>query len=212
MKRPCISTCSGDALCKHVRLRASKREKKERETERIIRAEDAFLHPNITAGSELLFSLSHHNSFILTALRRRRVRTNLHLSSSDGALCVFVHICICTAFHFTLAVSDLAPLPPARLSCIRPSLNPHSLQLVTHPLFCIFSLDVAVQLTHASSQAEHHCEQRSPAAGVGANQRARVCVCVICPAMSSETTAKLAQFVRSREVEALRTTPPLPSR
>lgn len=158
--------------------------------ERIIRAEEAFLHPNITTGSELLFSHSHHNSFILTALRRRRMRTNLHLLSSDGALCVFVHICICTAFHFTLTVSDLAPPPPASLSelwkalallfclsplflCIHPSLNPHSLQLVTHPLFCIFSLDVAAQLTRASSQAEHHCEQRSPAAGVGA-----VCVCV----------------------------------
>lgn len=142
-----------------------------------------------------MFSHSHHNSFILTALRRRRVRTNLHLLSSDGAPCVFVHICICTAFHFTLAVSDLAPPPPASLSelwkilallfclppslslCIRPSLNPHSLQLVTHPLFCIFSLDVAAQLTRASSQAEHHCEHRSPAAGVGA-VCLYVCVCV----------------------------------
>lgn len=37
------------------------------------------------------------------------------------------------------------------------------------------------------------------------SSRVCVCVCMICPAVSSETTAKQAQFVKSREVWALRT-------
>lgn len=145
--------------------------------ERTVRTKDAFLHPNITAGPELLFSHFHHNSFILTALRWEQVRTNLHLSGSIGDMCMCESVFASTQHFTSLALSDLAPpflsLTPQSFgnNCISrfslfffPSVSiylslshPLSLQLVTLSLFCFFSLDVPAQLTHTSSQAEHTC-------------------------------------------------------
>lgn len=92
-----------------------------------------------------------------------------------------------------------------------------SVQLSSHSLFnssnsfspLLSPLDVPAQLTHMSNQAEHTCLLRSLAVCVRVSVLtfvyARVCVCVFCPAVRSDTTTKLDQFVKSREVWASRT-------
>lgn len=72
---------------------------------------DSLLLPDMTASPEPLFSHSEHNSFILTALRRGHVRTNLHLSSSGSDTPTWLW-----ESAFASTVSDLASLslPPQR--------------------------------------------------------------------------------------------------
>lgn len=58
---------------------------------------------NITAGSELLFSNTHYNSFILTVLRWGQVRI---CSSISVCVCVCLWVCICiyAAFHLPRSI------------------------------------------------------------------------------------------------------------
>ena len=172
--------------------------------ERTIAKEDASLLPNITTGLELLFSHSHHNSFILTALRWGQVRTNPHVSSSICDVCFWFCICIHTAFHFHLSIWFGATAPLLRaletiafLFCFPPPLYPSvllsscSLFNLSHSLSlpCFSPLDVPAPLTHMSSQAEHTCVLRSLAARVGAS------VCTLVYAHACESVSALQWVV-----------------
>lgn len=187
---------------------------------------------NLTAGSELLFSHTHYNSFILTALRWGQVRTN-HLCSSISA-CMWVCICIYTAFHFPRSIwfggtvslirsSELwkqlyfSSLLLSSLS-LHPSvpLSSHSLFNLSHSLspfrFFFFPLCTSSADTHEQPSRTHLCIAQPSSVCRCDCVYVLVCTCVFCPVVSGETTAKLAQFVKSREVWALRTTTLLSSR
>lgn len=139
--------------------------------------------------------------------------------------CAFCGFVFASTLHFaSIAVSDLAPPPEiwkqlhfsfvslCHSLSISPALIPLSLQLISlfrSSAFFFYPPDVPAQLTHMSSQAEHTCVPRSLAVCVGVSVNiwvcTCVCVCVFCPAVRSDTTTKLDQFVKSREVWASRT-------
>lgn len=115
------------------------------------------------------------------------------ISDSFSLLLPQMHLTVSECCSFVLSLFPLTTHTPWSYSALS---STHHLPFF-HIFFSFFLWRTSSE--DASHQAEHACEECSPAAAVLC-MFVWVCVCVICPAVSSETTAKQAQFVKSREV------------
>lgn len=156
--------------------------------------------------------------------------SSLHSSISD--VCLWVCICIDAAFHFPSryliwrhrlsrpllrALETIAFLFPFFVSlCLSLSICPSLIlrSLVTLPPSLLLPLPWCTSSadTHEQPSRTHWCIAQPSSMCRCHCVYVHIYACVCCPAVSSETTAKLHQFVKSRGVWALRTAAPLSSR